>query len=128
MSEPLGLSTIGQIALEVRDLDRAVAFYRDTLGIPFLFQAPPGMAFFDCEGVRLLLGLPEGGEPKGSGSILYFRVEDIAAAHDALVERGTRFKVPPQEVARLADHDLWLAFFEDPEGNTLALMSEVTRD
>ena len=116
------LGRIGQIAVTARDLGRAVAFYRDTLGMRFLFEAPPKMAFFDCGDVRLLVG--EASEP---ASIVYYRVDDIMAAHAALTARGVAFDQPPHLVAQLATHDLWLAFFKDSEGNMLALMAEVAR-
>lgn len=118
------LNQIGQIALTVKDLDRVVAFYRDRLGLTFFFQVP-NMAFFDCAGVRLMLGTPEDEEAPGGNSIIYFRVPDIQAAAQALREKGVGFKSEPHLVAKMEDHDLWMAFFEDPEGNTLALMCEV---
>ena len=127
MSEPspaLGLSRIGPIAVTARDLDRAVAFYRDTLGMPFLFQAP-NLAFFDCAGVRLMLGVPERPKFDHPASIIYYTVDDIQTACATLSERGVIFSGPPHCVAKLPDHDLWMAFFDDSEGNTLALMSEV---
>lgn len=120
-----GLERIGQIAITVRDLERAIRFYRDTLGMRLLFQAPPQMAFFDCGGVRLLIGVPEGPEHNHPASIIYYRVDDIRAAHDTLRERGVTFVTPPHLVAKLPDHDLWLADFRDSEENILALMSEV---
>jgi methylmalonyl-CoA/ethylmalonyl-CoA epimerase len=123
MPEPFGLSTIGQIALTVRDLDRAVAFYRDRLGIRHLFSTP-AMAFFDCGGVRLLLGLPEGEAPGRPGAVLYFKVPDIDAARRALGERGVAFESEPRLVARMPDHELWLAVLRDPDGNPLELMCE----
>jgi methylmalonyl-CoA/ethylmalonyl-CoA epimerase len=123
MTERLGLSTIGQIALTVRDLDRAVGFYRDQLGIPHLFSAS-GMAFFDCGGVRLLLGLPQGEAPGRPGAVVYFKVADIDAARRALGERGVAFESEPHLVARMPDHELWLAVFRDPDGNPLELMCE----
>jgi methylmalonyl-CoA/ethylmalonyl-CoA epimerase len=122
-----GLRRIRQIAVTVRDLDRAVAFYRDTLGMPFLFQAPPGLAFFDCGGVRLMLALPEQGEAPSGNSIIYYAVDDIQAAHRTLTGRGVRFGGEPHVVARMPDHDLWLAEFRDSEDNRLALMCEVPR-
>jgi predicted enzyme related to lactoylglutathione lyase len=119
------LSRIGQISINVRDLDRAVTFYRDTLGLSLLFQAPPKMAFFDCGGVRLMLGVPEDPEFDHPASILYYKVDDIHAAHTALKERGADFRGEPHLVAKMPDHELWMAFLRDTEGNTLALMSEV---
>ncbi len=119
-----GLSRIGQIAMNAHDLDRAIAFYRDTLGIPFLFTAPPKLAFFDCAGTRLLLDVPEDKEFDHPGSCLYFSVDDIAAMHQLLVSRGVTFRKGPHLIARLADREVWMAFFDDTEGNTLALMAE----
>ena len=118
------LSRIGQISMTARDLDRAVRFYRDTLGLRFLFTAPPQLAFFDCDGVRLLLDVPVDQEFDHPGSILYFAVEDIRQAHQTLASRGVTFRQEPHLIARLADREVWMAFFDDPEGNTLALMSE----
>ena|SRR5687767_545819 len=120
------LSTIMQIALTVQDLDRAVAFYRDSLGLALLFQAPPRLAFFDCDGIRLMLAEPEPGSVAGpSGAVLYFKVDDIQATHRALIDRGVEFTGVPHLIAKMPDHDLWLAEFRDTEGNRFALMSEV---
>lgn len=118
------LSTIGQIAMPVRDLLRAIEFYRDRLGMELLFQAPPGLAFFRCGGVRLLVEVPSEKEFQHPGSILYFTVDDIEAAHADLQRRGVTFRGEPHLVARMPDHELWMAFFDDGEGNTLALMHE----
>jgi methylmalonyl-CoA/ethylmalonyl-CoA epimerase len=118
------LAALGQISMNARDIARATAFYRDILGLRFLFSAG-SMSFFDCQGVRLMLGLPSSPEYDHPGSILYFKVDDIVAAHAALAARGVPFKGGPHVVARLPDHELWMAFFDDTEGNTLALMSEV---
>jgi methylmalonyl-CoA/ethylmalonyl-CoA epimerase len=120
----LHLSRIGQIAINVRELSRAVAFYRDVLGMKFLFDAP-GMAFFELGGVRLMLARPEQPEFDHPASIVYYRVADIQESHAALAEAGVKFDFPPHLVARLPDHDLWMASFHDPEGNPLALMCEV---
>jgi methylmalonyl-CoA/ethylmalonyl-CoA epimerase len=120
-----GLSTIGQIAIPVHDLDRAVRFYRDVLGLRFLFQAPPGLAFFDAGGVRLLLEKPLQPEFAHPSSVVYFKVDDIQTVHGELTARGATFRASPHMIAKLPDHDLWMAFFEDGEGNTHALMSEV---
>ncbi|MEX2121455.1 MAG: VOC family protein [Pirellulales bacterium] len=123
-SSDFGLAVIGQIALVVSDLERASRFYRDALGMRLLFEVP-GMAFFDCAGIRLMLTLPEPGKSAGTNSVLYFKVAEIQGAHDALGARGVAFVGPPHKIARLADHDLWMAFFRDPDQNLLALMSEV---
>lgn len=120
---PLALGPLGQIATNVRNLDRAVAFYRDKLGVRFLFQVPK-LAFFDLAGLRLMLSLPEAPEHDHPGSVLYFKVPDIEAAHDELSARGVAFESPPHLIAKMPDHDLWMAFFDDTEGNTLALMCE----
>lgn len=121
----IALRRIGQIAVVVRDLERAVRFYRDTLGLTLLFQAPPGLAFFKCGDVRLMLSLPEGTE--AGTSIIYYAVDDIQRAYSVLTGRGVRFVGQPHIVARMPDHDLWLAECHDSEDNTLALMSEVRR-
>ena len=123
-SPAFGLSKIGQIAINVHDLDRATAFYRDVLGIPFLFSAP-GMAFFNCDGVRLLLSLPETEALDHPASIIYYQVEDIASAHQILSARGVVFEGEPHVVHRTEHYELWMAAFHDPDQNLLAMMSEV---
>jgi methylmalonyl-CoA/ethylmalonyl-CoA epimerase len=119
-----GLSRIGQISMNARDIERAVTFYRDVLGLRFLFRAPPALAFFDCDGQRLLLDKPEDKEFDHPGSVLYFSVADISATHKLLASRGVTFRREPHLVAKLPDREVWMAFFSDTEGNTLALMSE----
>ena len=118
------ISAIGQIAIVVKDTKRATAFYRDVLGLRLLFEAGD-MAFFDCGGVRLMLSPPSGPEYDHPGSIIYYRVDDLVATHTALLDKGVVFQTPPHRVARLPDHELWMAFLHDGEGNLLALMSEV---
>ena len=119
---PLNLSTIGQIALSVTDIARATAFYRDTLGIRLLFEVS-NMAFFDCGGVRLMLS---GSAPAGStSSVIYFKVTNIQESFESLSRRQASIEREPHLVARMPDHELWMAFFRDPDGNLLALMSEV---
>lgn len=125
MDAPFGLSIIGQIAVTVTDVDRAVAFYRDQLGMKFLFQFP-GMGFFDCSGVRLMLSTAEKPADQYS-SVVYFKVPDIGGAFLAISGRGVAFEREPHLLARLPGHDLWMAFLRDPDGNLLALMSEVAR-
>jgi catechol 2,3-dioxygenase-like lactoylglutathione lyase family enzyme len=120
------ITRLTQVAVVVQDLDRAVRFYRDTLGLKLLFQAPPGLAFFDLSGVRLMLDKPSEPLPKGVGtSILYYGVDDIQAAHATLVGRGVPFEEAPHMIANLGDRDLWMGAFRDSEGNLLGLMSEV---
>src|SRR5918998_6899792 len=104
----LELTQIGQIAINVRDLQRAVAFYRDTLGMRFLFQAPGGLAFFDCGGVRLMLGVAEKPEFSPPASILYYRVDNIETAYDTLARRGVDFIDAPHLIARMPTHELWM--------------------
>ncbi len=118
-----GLQQIGQIRVQVTDVDRAVAFYRDVLGMP-LQTAFPGMAFFDLDGVRLMLVEPEG-RAFGGESAIYYRVADIGQAVTILEARGVTFDDQPHVVHRDPAYDLWMAFFRDPDGNVLALMSEV---
>lgn len=120
-----GLGRIGQIAMTMHDLPGAVAFYRDVLGLPLLFEAPPGLAFLDCAGQRLMLAGPEGDDAPRGNSILYFHVPDVHAAHATLLARGVRFVDAPHLVARLADREIWMTFLRDPEANLLALMAEV---
>jgi len=114
MGDPALLGPIGQIALTVQDVERAVTFYRDALGLKHLFSAPPGLAFFEAGGST-------------HSSVLYFRVADIHAAAETLAARGVGFEGKPHLIAKLPDHDLWMAFFRDSEGNLLALMAEMKR-
>ena len=101
------LDQIGQIAVLVRDLDRAVSFYRDVLGMTFLFQAPPQLAFFDCGGVRLMLDVPEDAAFQGHSSVLYYKVPDMQQTHQELVGKGVVFLQEPHLIAKMPDHDLW---------------------
>jgi methylmalonyl-CoA/ethylmalonyl-CoA epimerase len=117
------VTCIGQIALTVTDLARAVTFYRDTLGLAFLFEAS-GMAFFDCGGVRLMLTISETPESTYS-SIIYYKTADIMAISNELTAKGVKFEAPARMIAKMPDHDLWMAFLRDTEGNLIALMSEV---
>jgi methylmalonyl-CoA/ethylmalonyl-CoA epimerase len=128
VAERVALERIGQIAITVQDIERAVPSYRDVLGLTLLFQAPPGLAFFDCGGVRLMLSSVEGtGDARVGTSVLYYAVGDIGAAHRVLVGRGVTFVQEPHVVVRMPDHDLWMAFFHDSGGNMLALMHEARR-
>ncbi|HEX6308237.1 MAG TPA: VOC family protein [Longimicrobiales bacterium] len=125
MGGGVDVERIGQIAVTVADVERAREFYRDVLGLRHLFDAPPRMSFFDCGGVRLLLGEAEraGGGSHGA-SIIYLYVPDIGRAHETLTARGVTFEQVPHLVADLGDRELWLAFFRDSEANVMALMTE----
>jgi methylmalonyl-CoA/ethylmalonyl-CoA epimerase len=123
----IGISRLGQIAINAHDVERASAFYQDALGLKLLFKAGPGLAFFDCGGVRLMLTRPEKAEFDHPSSILYFAVPDIQAAHDTMKEKGVRFEDEPHVIARMPDHDLWMVFFRDSEANLMGLMSEVAK-
>ncbi len=148
--QDLNLSKIGQIAISVSDIDRATEFYRDVLGLSFLFSAPPSMSFFDCDGVRLMLTIPEQDEnPKDDsnfdlpiadvdagevhprriahGFAVYFTVPDVPRATQTLKSRGVQFIGEPHIIHRTDTYDLWMSFFTDPDGNTLALMAEVQK-
>ena len=122
----MNLNRIGQIALHADDLNRAVAFYRDTLGMRLLFQAPPGLAFFDCGGIRLMLdAVKEKDTPERLSSLIYYKVADLNATYETLVSRGVNFNSKPHLIAKMPDHELWMAFFRDSEQNLVGLMSEV---
>ena len=123
----LSLSAIEQIAVNAQDIERAVAFYRDTLGMKLLFSVPPNLAFFDCAGIRLMLSLPAKPEFDHPGSIIYFNVDNIEQASQTLSARGVQFEEQPVFVADMGSYNLWLASFRDSEGNLLALMSHVPK-
>jgi predicted enzyme related to lactoylglutathione lyase len=123
-----GLSAIEQIAVRAHDIERAVAFYRDKLGMKHLFSVPPSLAFFDCDGIRLMLTLPPKPEFDHAGSIIYFKVDDILLAYATLSERGVHFEEKPIFVADMGTYDLWIGSFRDSEDNLLALMSHVEKE
>ena len=122
----MGLSQIGQIAINVKELGRAIQFYGEKLGMKHLFTAGT-LAFFDCGGVRLMLSPPEKPEFDHPSSIIYFKVPKATDAYEVLSGRGVRFEDKPHLVARMPDHDLWMAFFRDSENNLLGIMSEEPR-
>ena len=121
-----GLSKIGQINIPAHDLETSIEFYRNSLGMKYLFQVP-NMAFFDCGGIRISLAVPEDDAFDHPSSIIYFKVEDIHIATEALRDRGVEISENPALIAEMPEHDLWMSFFKDPDENTLALMSEVVR-
>lgn len=115
---------IGQIAVTVSDVGRALPFYRDVLGLEFLFSPGPSLAFLAAGPVRIMLSTPQGAGSVGANSILYFKVRDIAAVYGAMVEKGVTSERAPQLTAKLPDHELWIAFVRDPDGNLVGLMEE----
>lgn len=121
---PHQITNIGQIAINAADIDRAVAFYRDVLNMPLLFQIP-GAAFFMCGNVRLMLNVPSAPQYDHPASIIYYQVADIDAFHEQLVAQGVHIEIPPRLQAKMPDHELWTCFFRDSERNIVALMSEV---
>lgn len=123
----VGVTRLGQIQLRAHDVDRAAAFYSEVLGLKLLFKAPPNLAFLDCGGVRLMIDKPEKPEFDHPASILYFAVPDIQTAHAKMKDSGVHFEDEPHMIARMPDHDLWMTFFRDTEGNLMGLMSEVRR-
>lgn len=118
--QQMGAWHVSQIALGVDDLDAAIVFYRDTLEVPFIARPSPGLAFFDCDGVRLMLSSGGG----GARCALYFEVPDVDRRYAELQERGVAFDGPPQAIHSAADYELRMAFFRDPAANQLALMTE----
>jgi predicted enzyme related to lactoylglutathione lyase len=118
------LSEIGQIAISVSDVQSALAFYRNTLGLTFLFSPSPELAFLMAGQTRIMLTTPQGAGKAGANSILYFKVTDIESAHAELVKRGAQNERGPALASRLPDHELWLAFLRDPDGNLVGLMEE----
>jgi predicted enzyme related to lactoylglutathione lyase len=121
----LSTATVGQLLIPVADLERATAYYRDTLGLQHLFTAPPQMSFFMAGTVRLLVGVREDGATDQRGSAIYFKVADIQATYDTLKGRGALMKDAPHVAHKAPTYTLWLCEFTDPDGNTLLLMSEV---
>ena len=124
LAPPSSAITLGQVALTVSDVERSTAFYRDLVGLRFLFAAGQTLAFLDLGGVRLMLSTPEGAFTPGGSTVLYLKVPDISASYDAMRGRGVAFIDEPHLIARMPDHDLWMTFFRDPDQHTLALMCE----
>ena len=118
------VSEIGQIAITVSDVEKALTFYRDVLGLTFLFSPAPTLAFLAAGSVRIMLSTPQGAGTVGANSILYFKVADITAVSAAIVSRGAIEERPPQLAAKLPDHELWIGFIRDPDGNLVGLMEE----
>ena len=120
-----GIEAVGQIAIAVTDVNKSLAFYRDVLGLQFLFQPSPELAFLDCGGVRLMLTTLQGEERDHKTSAIYYRVADIAAATEHIKAQGIEFVREPQMVAKMPDHDLWMGFVRDPDETLVGIMAEV---
>jgi predicted enzyme related to lactoylglutathione lyase len=120
-----GVSGLAQVALTVRDLEASVAFYRDVLGLTFLFSAPPSLAFLQCGPTRVMLNGDPQAKPPAGGPILYYAVADIQAAFSAITAKGAPLKEAPKAIARVGGREVWLGFTEDPDGHAVGLMSEV---
>jgi methylmalonyl-CoA/ethylmalonyl-CoA epimerase len=120
---PISLNRIGQIAIAARDVDASEAFYRDKLGLRHLYRFGD-LTFSDCCGVRLMIEMAKEASEAGHASTIYFACADIALAAHELGKRNVVLTIEPHLIAKMEDHDLWMAFFEDPDGNTLALMQE----
>jgi predicted enzyme related to lactoylglutathione lyase len=118
------LSDIGQIAVVVSDVSKALPFYRDVLGLRFLFSAGPNLAFLQAGTVRIMLTPPDGAGRVGANSILFFRVEDIEETQKAIVARGATNHTAARSIAKMPDHDLWIGEVQDPDGNPIGLMEE----
>lgn len=118
------ITGIGQIAITVNDVTKALAFYRDTLGLTFLFSPSPELAFLSAGDVRIMLSTPQGAGKVGANSILYFKTSNIESTHAEFVERGATNERGPQLAAKMPDHELWLSFVRDPDGNLVGLMEE----
>ena len=125
MSDDAGLQSIGQIAIAVNDIERATAFYKDMLGLQLLFEAPPGLAFFLCGGVRLMVTTLQGEERDHHTSVIYYKVNDINKAAATLKSRGVAFVREPQLTAKMPDHELWMGFIRDPDENLIGIMAEL---
>ena len=118
------IQKIGQIGVPIKNMDSAIEFYKEVLGLPLLFNTD-NMAFFECNGQRLLLSLPEKDEFANSSSVIYFQVDDIKKSVEQLIEKGVSFLDQPHIIAKMGNTETWMTFFKDTEGNTHALMSEV---
>lgn len=123
MGDELKINSIYQVSVNVDDLDAAVDFYRDKLGITFIAKFPPGLAIFDCDDVHIMVSAVPG-EGSSGNSVIYFKVPDIQVAYQTLKERGVEFNREPHVIHSTDEYELWMAFFEDSDGNTMAITDE----
>jgi methylmalonyl-CoA/ethylmalonyl-CoA epimerase len=124
MTKEVGIQYVGQIAIAVTDIKAATDFYQNKLGLKLLFEVPSGLAFFDCGGTRLMLTTKKGDDQDHKTSVIYYRVKEINSAAKALTGNGVTFIQEPQMAAKMPDHELWIAFFRDPDGNLIGIMDE----
>ena len=124
MTQDVGIHYVGQIAIAVSDIKVATDFYQNKLGLKLLFEVPSGLAFFDCGGTRLMLTTKQGDDQDHKTSVIYYKVKEINSATKALKENGINFIQEPQLAAKLPDHELWIGFFRDPDGNLVGIMDE----
>ena len=122
----MNIHGVGQISIPVDDLESAIAFYRDVLEIPFLFQVPgnPAMAFFDCNGTRLYIVKIENPDAHQGSSVIYFKVDSAHEAAEELNAKGVKLESEPHIIHQTDSYTLWMAFFRDPSNNLMAVMSE----
>lgn len=125
MSDKTEIHGIGQIAIAVSDIKQAVKFYKDKLGLSLLFEVPSGMAFFECGGIRLMITEQNGDVKDHNTSVIYYRVTDIKSVAISMIERGIAFTREPQMAVKMSDHELWIGFLRDPDGNLIGIMEEV---
>lgn len=125
MTNNVDIQSIGQIAIAISDVKRSIHFYQDILGLPLLFEAPPGLAFFNCGGIRLMLTTQQGDTKDHKTSVIYYKVSDIGRATDSILTKGITFVREPELTAKLPDHELWIGFLRDPDENLIGLMAEV---
>jgi catechol 2,3-dioxygenase-like lactoylglutathione lyase family enzyme len=118
------LDEIGQIAITVSDVDRSIKFYRDVLGLRFMFSAGPGLAFLSAGTIRIMLTAPEGEGSDPGNSVLYFKTDQLEDAYQVVLSRGAAAEDGPHKIADMPDHELWMAFVRDPDGNLVGLMEE----
>ena len=125
MTTNIGINGIGQIAIAITDIKKAVDFYKNILGLKLLFESPPGLAFFDCGGIRLMLTTLQGQERDHKTSVIYYKVDDIKNTTKRLKSKGIVFIQEPQFVAKIENYELWIGFIRDQDENLIGIMAEI---